>query len=81
MTEFCLDQPFSTHEHLAPKFGRAANFCRFYIIKIANVGLRMKVEIVETKVFHEDILFSDQPLFKQLSISLIFGRAATFLPF
>ena len=48
-----LVQPFSTHEHLAPKFGRAANFFRFYIIKIAKVGLRMKVEIVEMTVFYD----------------------------
>ena len=43
----------STHEHLAPNFGRAANFFRFYIIKIAKVGLRMKVKIVEMKVFYD----------------------------
>ena len=45
------------------------------------MGLRIKVEIVETKVFHGEILLSDQPFFEQLTISLIFGRAAKFLPF
>ena len=46
---------------------RAANFFRFYIIKIAKVGLRIKVEIVGTKVFHGEILFSDQPFFQTVN--------------
>ena len=62
-----LVQPFSTHEHSAPNFGRAANFFRFYIIKIANVGIRMKVEIVEMKVFYDKIFISTM-LFQKVNI-------------
>ena len=66
-----LVQPFSTHEHLAPKFGRAANFFRFYIIKIAKVGLRMKVEIVGIKVFYDKIFLFKPSFFRKLTFSLM----------
>jgi len=59
-----LVKPFSTHEHLAPNFGRAANFFRFYIIKIAKVGLRMKVEMVGMKVFLTKFSYLNQDLSK-----------------
>ena len=59
-----LVQPFSTHEHLAPKFGRAANFFRFYIIKIAKVGLRMKVEMVGMQFFLTKFSYLNQAFSK-----------------
>ena len=41
--------------NLYPLFGRAAKILRFHTPKIAKVGLRMKVEIVQIQFFSEKI--------------------------
>ena len=59
-----LDQRFSVHEHLAPKFWPRSEFFRFYIIKIAKVGLRMKVEMVGMQFFVTKFSYLNQDLSK-----------------